>query len=304
MSSCTKKLYIHIGLGKTGTTSIQESLAQSRTRLHKKGILYPKAGTSGEGKGLAHHELAICKDPQRESEIYWNILIEKKEYRCKTVLLSSELFAAPSDTMKAFCEEFDEVVILAYVREQVSLIESVYLTHQVMNMTFDGMPLTGEIKYLAGVDYFFEHTRLVYDFLTIVKPWCEAFGKDNIKARLYRPRNDTFDVLDDFYRLFDVNAKEMSKPLGKLNISLNPDFSSLLLSMDLAGLFKDVPFGTREMIVEQLLSLSAKAKPYEATSLISPKLRSEITEYYKESNRLFAKDYLTPEEAEILLGSH
>ncbi|MCE2950692.1 MAG: hypothetical protein ACK5TR_07170 [Alphaproteobacteria bacterium] len=304
MSSFLKKLYIHIGLGKTGTTSIQASLSQSRPLLKNKGILYPKAGTMGIGNGLAHHGLASCKDSLKETEIYWEILAEQKEYECHSVVLSSELFSIPSDAMKAFCQEFHEVIVLSYVREQVSLIESVYHTHQAMNMTFDSMPLTGEVNYLAGVDCFFENTRILYDFTTILKPWRETFGKEKIKARLYHPRDDTFDVLDDFYHLIDINAMEMLKPTTKLNVSLSPDFSSLLLSMDRAGLFKEAVFGTREMIVEQLILLSDKFRSYGTSSLISAELRKEIVEYYKESNKVFAQEYLTPEEAYILLSSN
>ena len=35
------KLFLHIGLHKTGTSSIQESLIQNKDNLVKEGILYP-----------------------------------------------------------------------------------------------------------------------------------------------------------------------------------------------------------------------------------------------------------------------
>lgn len=304
MSYFLKKLYIHIGLGKTGTTSIQESLAQSRPILNSKGILYPKAGTMGIGNGLAHHELASCKDSLKEAEIYWEILAEQKEYECHSVVLSSELFTTASDTMIDFSKEFDDVIVIAYVREQVSLIESVYLTHQVMDMTFEGIHSNTGMKYIAGIEEFWALTLGGFDFKSMLFTWVNSFGKDKIKARLYHPRDDNFDVLDDFYYLIDINAMEMLKPTTKLNVSLSPDFSSLLLSMDRAGLFKEAVFGTREMIVEQLILLSDKFRPYGTLSLVSAELRKEIVEYYKESNRVFAQEYLTPEEAQILLSSN
>lgn len=55
----TKKLILHIGRGKTGTSSLQHYLAQQRSQLIKAGICYPKSGTDGHP---AHREIArLCQ---------------------------------------------------------------------------------------------------------------------------------------------------------------------------------------------------------------------------------------------------
>ena len=41
-------IIVHLGMHKTGTTSIQHFLARHRRRLREAGILYPRAGTHGE----------------------------------------------------------------------------------------------------------------------------------------------------------------------------------------------------------------------------------------------------------------
>jgi hypothetical protein len=43
-----RKLFIHIGLHKTGTTSIQQCLTESSYQLHQAGMLYPVAGTRSQ----------------------------------------------------------------------------------------------------------------------------------------------------------------------------------------------------------------------------------------------------------------
>lgn len=55
------KLYLHVGLHKTGTSSIQSWLARSREALAAGGILYP-------GRGINHNDLylALCASPEKE----------------------------------------------------------------------------------------------------------------------------------------------------------------------------------------------------------------------------------------------
>jgi len=45
-------LYIHIGLHKTGTTSIQNFLTLNENILSKKGYLYPATGRKGQAQHL------------------------------------------------------------------------------------------------------------------------------------------------------------------------------------------------------------------------------------------------------------
>ncbi len=47
------KLYLHVGLEKTGTTTIQRALHQGRVKLEKLGYLYPKCFAVGRNTYLA-----------------------------------------------------------------------------------------------------------------------------------------------------------------------------------------------------------------------------------------------------------
>ena len=54
-----KNVFIHIGLGKTGTSSIQKLLIENCELLSTQGILVPKTGMK---YGKAHHDLAVLGD--------------------------------------------------------------------------------------------------------------------------------------------------------------------------------------------------------------------------------------------------
>ena len=51
-----KRIWIHVGWPKTGTTAIQRYLAANSESLKRMGVLYPESGRYGITD--AHHELA------------------------------------------------------------------------------------------------------------------------------------------------------------------------------------------------------------------------------------------------------
>jgi len=56
------KILLHMGQGKTGTTSLQQALHRAANRLRARGILYPDFGR----KSVAHHLLLpLCERPDR-----------------------------------------------------------------------------------------------------------------------------------------------------------------------------------------------------------------------------------------------
>lgn len=297
-----KTLYIHIGVGKTGTTSIQNCLYHNRALLFEEGLLYPKTGINIESNDFGHHDLASCEDPAKEEALYWTILLEQQKHATHSVVLSSEGFLRPSDNLIAFSKEFDQVKILLYVREQLSLIESIYLTHQVMGSTFIHLRSLTRRGYFSDIGDFFRNSSEIFNFCNYTAPWQSIFGKEAMRARLYVPRSDTFDVLDDFLNCLKVNISKIVKPRERLNISLISDFSSLLLQIDEVALFNDSTHHIRRQIVENMLRLSDQFRSCSHNSLISPELAAEIKNLYYEPNKVFAQEYLTQQEADILLS--
>ncbi|MBA4749551.1 MAG: hypothetical protein H2057_02910 [Alphaproteobacteria bacterium] len=260
------------------------------------------AGINVASGDFGHHNLASCDDPSKESEYYWTILMEQQQHATHKVVLSSEGFLRPSDNLVAFSKEFDSVKILLYVRDQLSLIESIYLTHQVMGGTFSHLRHLTNCGYFSDIEDFFRKSSEIFDFFNYIGAWQSIFGKESMRARLYLPRSDSFDVLDDFLDCLDIDKTRIVKPLERLNISLMPDFSSLLLSLDEADLFKSAAPHIRRQVIENLLRLSDQFRHTSTNSLISPELAGEIKNLYRESNKAFAQEYLTPSEADILLS--
>ena len=91
-----KVAYIHIGINKTGSTSIQRFLCDNRQQLKTEGYLYPQTGRSKH----AHHELASAlgfggEPASNEKELAGfgeAIELEVADSLCNKILISSEFF--------------------------------------------------------------------------------------------------------------------------------------------------------------------------------------------------------------------
>ncbi|WP_133493094.1 hypothetical protein [Alcanivorax sp. 24] len=141
-----KRLILHIGQPKSGTTSIQDFLAFERQRLARQNYLYPVL-ENVENRN-AHHALSYSlrervergvrikgHDASRQVDIWGRLSDQISADCCGTVVLSSEDFyfldyggrqhgSAIQELGKWADQHFDEVTVLAYLNRQDRHVES------------------------------------------------------------------------------------------------------------------------------------------------------------------------------------
>ena len=133
-----RNLYIHCGLPKSGTTSIQKSLAAGREQLRAAGYDYPDICVSADR--TAHHNLAreMLGDPRFVAERGGRdelLAYFKENTRCPNIVLSSEglthcLFRARAQLfgfLQAAMTANDAVFVAFTFREFWRISESTYL---------------------------------------------------------------------------------------------------------------------------------------------------------------------------------
>ncbi|EBA13022.1 sulfotransferase family protein [Roseobacter sp. CCS2] len=132
-----RRLIVHIGQPKTGTTTLQSALLLSREVLLEEGILYPLPIAGNNHAHVASHFFGYeaaqfhIKEQHRENQgavlaegaIAWeNILFEMQTHHPRTTIISAEnLFGAQSfGNVDAFIAELkpyaDELHFVAYIR--------------------------------------------------------------------------------------------------------------------------------------------------------------------------------------------
>lgn len=178
-----KKLIVHIGSWKTGTTTIQSFLSANFQNLKAAGILYPRSSRMhADGRlDTAHHALRDAFDvadgavTQSLAVLLDRIERERRQGQCDTVMLSSETFMnfRRPETLLRYVAA-DEVQIIATFRNQAELISAMYYTDVCHRKVID-YPL----GYLDGFD------GNLLDYATCLVPWRRAYPKARFSVSLF-----------------------------------------------------------------------------------------------------------------------
>jgi len=168
----TKKVILHIGVHKTGSTSVQAWAIANASALKRAGVYYPEMGRNPDGN---HSELAwsVADDPRSSVKVFQQMLEEIEQSDQPVVFISGEEFEylQPHSiaSLKSALEAFDVRIVLS-LRPQHEIIRSQYGEWIRQFLTVDDFSVFWRF-----------HMRLPeYDFVTLWKNWSAAFGADNI----------------------------------------------------------------------------------------------------------------------------
>lgn len=136
METDIKRLILHVGMNKTGSSSIQKFLRDNAGILEEKGIHYPKP-LHPHNRSIFSLVKAECKKPIQQkirnyaakSEAWYEMWLEDFSSNKNTTLVSSEqlLFFPREDIIclkKILAQHFDQVVVIGYVRDYDAFISS------------------------------------------------------------------------------------------------------------------------------------------------------------------------------------
>jgi hypothetical protein len=183
-------IHLHIGLNKTGTSSLQDFFRMNAQALwDEAGLCYPQAGRDG---GPAHHALSKwLKSPKgieagAEAPMVAALLGELRE--AQSAVISSEDFhthGPRSIEQLARLLAGHRVRVYLYVREHVAYLSSWYQQNvQATHLS-------------CAFDTFCYFTRK--PLAKIADQWAKAFGPGNVELALYeRPLLAGGDIVQDF----------------------------------------------------------------------------------------------------------
>ena len=292
-----KRLYLHIGTHKTGTTSIQFFCYDNREKLEKLGYLYPKTGCKWKG----HHELAWAagvNNPNKRNDIsdaeLWEMLAQEIILStAENIIISSEDFEWVWNTkqLKYYLSEFD-VKIIIYLRRQDNYIQSFYSTH-----IKDYRPrISKEIEEYAHTLKL--NTLNYYDYL---KNWEKSFGSENIIVRVFEKQQLPNGLLADFLNTVGISSTKgfiITDSHKTSNKSLHPECLDFLRLCNRMKMNEKKHIELRKIVevVSDTLNDTTKSA---GKHLMHPKLRLEIINTYKKQNEKTAKHFLQRNDGQI-----
>ncbi|MBN8999498.1 MAG: hypothetical protein J0H54_08890, partial [Rhizobiales bacterium] len=292
------RIYLHIGIEKTGTTSLQAFLRENHFALQQRGLDYVGRDDSPYFEGIAHGPLAACLLPQAPEFVsaakhapadgVLAALRRDIDAAGSAVVLSSEHFSSRIREVEpvrrlAAALAGHEVRIVCYVRRQDDLALAGYTT-AVRAGRRD--PFDAREALLGG---------WYYDLRRMLALWAGVFGRESMIVRKYRTDRD-WDVRRDF---LDVVGIEPTPDLvfGQAqNVSLDAMQVELLRIVNAALPSRTdsdrLAASTGDRIRALVLDSMPKGAPL--GSMLGLIDRNRIIDRFSAGNRAIEAEYMEP----------
>jgi len=237
-----KRVVLHVGPPKTGTSILQYTLAENRERLVEQSTLYPsiRPGENsrwnprvGDPTGVKHDYLLLLalEDPQDMLVYRRHGLTEPEltELRCECLSsLETELAGFSGDTLVLSSESFgnlavnptthmaeiadyaqslaDEVVVVVYARHPIAMARS-----RQQQMLKSGLNTLDQLD-----------TPWVYPYGRALEVLWRLFGRSSVHVVAYeRDVNKSFDTVASFADVVGIDVTGFERPPRRGNASLS-----------------------------------------------------------------------------------
>lgn len=286
-----KKLFLHIGTNKTGTSAIQRFCNENREKLKSHGVLYPIAGCSGEAHYSLSHALGFAlrraeyleREAAETASIAKALAHEVAASRARTVLISCENFVLPRPLapVKQFFDQFDVKIVL-YLRRHDHWWESVY-NQAVKTVTAPpwGQSFGAYLRFQKQKNPTFGNYRHLLD------RWAQTFGKENILVRPYERSQNAPDIVYDLFRTIGLESvvKQSERRSERINESIPH------LALRLIDLYQrlDVDPDVRARLIQHAMQLPPDNP---RVSVVRPALRRHLVDKNMADYEYIAREYL------------
>lgn len=297
-----KSLIFHIGLQKTGTSSIQVMLAGSRDYLRNQGYFYPDLPTPEKPERIwvspfrhniiastyADYLSAFPKFSDEQRKQFWGSLGEETT----NPILSAEDFSRQNNFGR-FVEDFSafDVDVVMYVRRQDRFIESLYNQRNKI-LVSRGDPAFLNESFLTEADLFHfirqQNYVPVLNFPNTLGRIRKSLSPREIHVRVFdRAQLAGGDVCVDFADVLGLDAEQMFKPASEANGSIS--------NKVLEGLKRVYLENGTEAAREELARINTRLASGEDLSgsytLLTDRTRREVLRQYQDINAELHREF-------------
>ena len=280
-----RRMWIHIGLHKTGTTYLQNILFANRQWLEDCGFYLPLSGlarnkSKHDDASAGHAQLTRwLKRPESERfvEIERALMAELEATRCSNVLLTSETFSAPHnrriiDTIRQKFAAGFNIRIIVYLRRQDHWVESFY--KEILGWA--GRRETRSLEQFVA-----DEGAELLDYRKRLNPWIKAFGATSVIVKSYEDASAGNGLLTDFLDTLEITASSRPADFTRpINHSIDPGWVDLLRAMN--GI-ESLDKATKAAITKTLVNASSE-KAHGYKTLLTPVLWQQLSDTYRPKN--------------------
>ncbi len=209
-----KRVIVHAGFHKTGTTALQSALFAVSDKLEKRGFTYPHIG------GKAHHKAIYSLmekgwgwEDRGGNPINlkkWPELVKKVRRAKETAIISSEFLCELNEAQIAKFKSdlgIDDVTIYFTLRPLLKIVPSAYQQHLKIGIRSDYEKWLHSILDNPGTSTITPSFWVRHQHAKVLRKWIEAYGKDRVRLVIVDEKNPEF-----MYQVFN-DALGLKKPL-------------------------------------------------------------------------------------------
>jgi len=279
-----KELFLHIGMPKTATTTLQHFFARNRKILQSNGVTYPLSGNQN-----AHHRLGwsiniqsglnswrMAPDLQDYKEEWGSVLAQLKSG--KNLLSTESVWGFSNDQIaivKEMTSQFHTRIVI-YIRRQDTLIDSWY----------NELVKIGIIRKAPA-----SNNRILS--LEPLERWTKFFGTDNIIVRPYEKQQFHHGTIfsDFLHHILGIEpTDEFVLPENGKNPSLHR------IALEYKRMVNFLPLSPQEKSALQQPLLTASVmlseKGLKTYPVFSPQKRLQLYDDYSQTYETIARRYL------------
>ncbi len=278
-----KKLFIHIGIQRTSTTSIQSFTSKNRSELLNKGVFPGRGG----GRNFAFFQRLIDKKlTAAEASASLVRAAEEASDGVHSIILSDERLCMLQslEVFKEFRDYFD-VKVVFFLRRQDLWLQSWYL----QNVKWQW---NKELSHITVEDFLNKRAQFHWlDFEKLIKRWADCFGKENIKPAIFEREQMPEGPICKFCNLIGIDDCSGLETDIRVNESFSLDASEFMRRLPLHEL------SDKQRLVVEKSVLNVPLENKLKGSIVSGEKSLSILEDYEVSNRRvaqehFGRDYL------------
>lgn len=310
-----KKLILHIGQSKTGTSAIQDHLARNRSSLLKEGYLYPRIIRGNVPLDIANHNgfadslVRPTVFPRLAAEEYVSQILEQSaDSKVHTVILSAEhflggqprvwdvsssaefdfLYAKKLQNLANFTEKF-ETTIVCYLRPQASWLSSgINQTIKIARL------ISPDVNICESDKKFFDMAKMTLRYSERLRAWeSTTKPKSMIVVPYVRSALAGGDSVTDFMQRVGMEELKLASSVkSEVNQSLSIDNIEIkkILNENAKSKHKE------RAIIKALGELSAQSS-LGKTYMVDPEVISELVEYVRDDNIALSKNFMRDGES-------
>lgn len=292
-----KKIIIHVGAGKTGTTALQVFFKENEKHFLNQGFAFPVTGRAGRKDAIAHHKLCDW-GPYNDGASLQRWAEIASQHSESTLIVSSEVFHSKISEPdgRAFFQELRracngrQILVVMYIRRQSHWLQSAYA--QWVKSELNSRSITELVshykKHLADQAIRFG----------------EVFGKENVVIRPYeKSQFSGGSIFQDFAEVIDLKWSEelLNIPKRNENPRMTADALELKRRMNsFASSASDLRFVEKCLLDYSHIASKGGTKEAFSTHSIMPralieKIESESAPLY----RILAQEFLGREDGRL-----